>query len=209
MIAYLYSNPAKDNLVDSIDDYPGFSTWKMFRRGETTKRWPYLRRPQFQELPPQSHNLAGYTREAQRILSESKGTNTFTLSPNAWLVAFKITDPKEQQRINDLIVARVRTLEQRAREKRLKENKKIFGAHALTHQAIDTTYRPHRTGRRMWCLSERRHIRQPFINFLKRLFATAREIRKRWFLGDFSIPYPLGLYPPSMPKLGEPLGINC
>ena len=29
-LSYLYSNPAKDNLEESIDKYPGLSSWEMF-----------------------------------------------------------------------------------------------------------------------------------------------------------------------------------
>lgn len=204
-IAYLYANPAKDNLVDSIDLYPGFSTWRMFLKDDNIKSWPYLRRAQFKQLSPDSHNLPGYTRAAKKLLSDSASFNSFTLHPNAWLDAFGITDKLEQQRINNILISRVRKLELRARNKRLKSKKPLFGAERLTKQAIDLSYRPKRTGKKMWCLSERRRIRQPFIRFLKQLFTQAREIRQRWFLGDYSIPYPLGLYPPAMPKLAEPL----
>ena len=209
VIAYIYSNPAKDNLVDSIDEYPGVSSWKMWQRGEVAKKWPYLRRPQFRALPHQSHSYSGYSREAERILSETKAVHQFSINPNAWLSAFKITDPVEQAKVNELIVKRVRHLEERAKEARLKEHKRVIGPERLKSQVLDTHYRPKRFGRRMWCLAERRSIRQPFINFLKRLFARAREIRQRWFVGDFSLPYPMGLYPPSMVKLAEPVSIGC
>lgn len=207
-IAYLYANPAKDNLVDSIEQYPGFSTWRMFNRAEHSKCWPYLRRAQFKTLPKQSHNLAGYTRAALSLLSGSKSSNTFTIYPNAWLESFGVTDKAEQQRINNILIARVRKLEARARKKRIKEKKSVIGAARLSQQVLDTTYRPKRCGKKMWCLSDRRRSRQAFIAFLKQLFAKAREIRKRWFLGDYSQPYPLGLYPPSMPKLAEPLSMG-
>ena len=46
-IAYMYSNPAKDNLERSIDEYPGFSSWQMFLKGDLVKTWKRLRRFQF------------------------------------------------------------------------------------------------------------------------------------------------------------------
>jgi REP element-mobilizing transposase RayT len=98
VVAYIYSNPAKDNLVRSIDEYPGFSSWQMFTLGECTKVWKRLRRPQFLALTKDSHNLRGYTKEAERLLTESSESQTFTLEPTAWLEAFGITDPEQQQR---------------------------------------------------------------------------------------------------------------
>jgi hypothetical protein len=93
IIAYIYANPAKDNLVRSIDEYPGFSSWQMFQSEESTKVWKRLRRPQFLALTKESHNLSGYTKEAERLLAESSELQTFKLEPNTWLEAFGITDP--------------------------------------------------------------------------------------------------------------------
>lgn len=207
-ISYLYSNPAKDNLEVSIEKYPGISSWKMFLKGKYTKTWKWLRRPLYEELPRDSHNLRGYTKEAARIASLSKITNQFTIEPNAWLQAFGMTDAAEQDSWNRLIIDRVRALERRAERKRIREKKTVIGRERLIQQKLNTTYRPKRKGKRMWCLSEDRQIRINFINFLKDLIYKAKEIRKRWKLGDFSEPFPLGLYPPLMPKLAEPLALS-
>jgi hypothetical protein len=82
-----------------------------------------------------------------------------------------------------------------------------MGRDKLMNQPINTTYRPKRSGKRTCCLSEDRSTRIDFINFIKDLCAKAKAVAARWKLGDYSLPYPLGLYPPSMPKLAEPLGI--
>jgi hypothetical protein len=125
--AYIYSNPAKDNLVRSIDEYPGFSSWQMFTSGESTKVWKRLRSPQFLALTTDSHNLRGYTKEAERLLAESSESQTFALEPNAWLEAFGITDPEQQQRINQRVIERVRTLEERAARVRERKRKRVIG----------------------------------------------------------------------------------
>ena len=43
---------------------------------------------------------------------------------------------------------------------------------------------------------------------LKDLYSKGKEVLKNWKNGDYSVPYPLGLYPPSMPKLGELLELK-
>ena len=204
-LCYIYSNPAKDNLETSIDRYPGVSSWKMFIRGECVKHWKRIRRPAYRALPPDAHNLRGYQREAARILSAARKTHEFVLSPNAWLDAFKITDTQQRESYNKRIINRVRTLEERAEKKRALEKKRVLGAEALQNQIFNTTRLSNRAGRKMWCLSESRDHRIRFIMFLKSLIAEARSVRERWRLGDYSLPYPLGLYPPSQPKLAEPL----
>lgn len=205
-IAYLYSNPAKDNLETSIDRYPGFSSWRMFQSGKLTREWKRLRRPQFTAITRDANNLRGYTKRAEEILADSDEVQTFTLEPNAWMEAFGYHSPDEQQKINARLVAHIRLLEERAEKKRVSERKSVFGRERLIAQVLDTTYRPRRTGRRMWCLSEKRSVRVGFIRFFKALMQTARAVRERWRLGDFTVPYPPGLYPPSMPKLANVLG---
>jgi REP element-mobilizing transposase RayT len=207
VLTYIYSNPAKDDLEKSIDRYPGVSSWKMFTKGEHKKSWKRIRRPAYKALTPDVHNLSGYTREAQRLLADSKKSHTFVLDPNAWLVAFGITSKEDQDRYNQRLIERVRTVEEREQKKRERLGKKVMGAEKLRNQCFDTTRLSSRAGKRMWCMSENRDLRIRFIEFLKSLFAEARSIRERWKVGDYSLPYPLGLYPPSMPKLAEPLTI--
>ena len=204
-IAYIYANPSKDNIETSIDKYPNLSSWKMFRKNIHIKHWKLLRRPSLQALPQSMHSLEGYTRAANVILRDIPHTLPFTLSPNAWMEAFNIFSPEEQNALNEKILNRVRTLEERAEAKRIKEGKTIIGREKLLREIVNLLHRPNRKGKRMWCLSERRKLRMAFISFLKDLFTRARSVRQRWFLGDFSQPYPPGLYPPSLPKLAEPL----
>lgn len=205
VLSYIYTNPAKDNLENSIDNYPGVSSWKMFRKGELKKSWKRLRRPYYQALTLDMHNLRGYTKEAERLLALAKKTHTFELSPDAWLDAFSIHDQEERKNLNQKLINRIRTVEEREQRRRAKQGKKVMGAEKLRHQPFDTTRLSKREGKKMWCLSEDRELRIQFIMFLKDLFAKARAIRERWKVGDYSLPYPLGLYPPCQPKLGEPL----
>ena len=202
-IAYLYSNPAKDNLVDTIDHFPGLSSWKMFKSGAHQKQWRFIRRPAFKPLAPDSHNLFGYSKESERLLTNDKSFHTFTIEPNAWLAAFGITGDAEQKIWNDKLTQRLRTLEERARLKRSIEKKSIIGRSPLLNQALTLDYDSKRSGRRMWCLSEKRSERVSFIRFLKTLLANARAVYKRWHVGDYSVSYPLGLFPPPQPKLAE------
>jgi REP element-mobilizing transposase RayT len=205
VIAYIYSNPGKDNLVRSIDEYPGLSSWHMFKSGERLKVWKRLRRPQFRALTKDSHNLRGYTKEAERLLADSTELQTFKLEPNAWLEVFGITGPAEQQRINAKVVARVRTLEERAARVREREKKSVIGRERLINQRFDQTYRPSRKSKRMWCLAERRAIRMAHIRMFKKLKQEARRVLALWKQGDMTERYPPGLYPPSFPKLANAL----
>jgi hypothetical protein len=204
-IAYLYANPAKDNLETSIDNYPGFSTWKMFQSGKLTRQWKRLRRPQFTPITRDANNLRGYTKRAEALLDASEEVQTFTLEPNAWMESFGYRSPEQQQMLNKQLIMHIRLLEERAERTRVREKKRVMGRERLIAQVFDTSYRPKRSGRRMWCLSEKRSVRLEFIRFFKALMQKARAVRERWKMGDVTVPYPPGLYPPSMPKLANAL----
>jgi hypothetical protein len=206
-IAYLYANPAKDNLEDSIDKFPGLSSWKMFRKGDLKKDWAYIPRPRYRELSAQAHSLEGYTRVAARLLANADSSHEFELEPDAWLDAFGISEKEEQEKWNQALVKRVRVLEKRARTKREEAGKSPLGRAALLRQKMSFAYKSNRNGKRMWCLSEKKRVRVQFISFLKKLREKAREVYRRWHLGDYSLAYPPGLFPPSQPKLFEPIAV--
>ena len=163
-----------------------YAAMQMFIKGEYKKTWQSICRPAYKALTPDSHNLSGYTREAERLLADSKKSHTFTLDPNAWLVAFGITSKEDQDRYNQRLIERVRTVEEREQKKRERLGKKVMGAEKLRNQCFDTTRLSSRAGKRMWCMSENRDLRIRFIEFLKSLFVEARSIRERWKVGDYS-----------------------
>ena len=59
----------------------------------------------------------------------------------------------------------------------------------------------------MHCLSDDIQLRVEFIDFLKDLYVKATEVLAQWRQGNLTARFPLGLYPPCMPKLAEPLGM--
>ena len=207
-LAYLYANPAKDNLEDSIEKYPGLSSWKMFRSGNHCKHWQVSPRRAYRELGAAEHSLAGYTREAARIARENQERMEFSIEPDAWLEAFGITNESEKAAWNETLVKRVRTLEERARRKRLRKKSHVIGAEGLRRRCLTLNYKSKRSGRRMWCLADSRATRQWFIDKMRDLIQAAHEVFLRWHVGDYSVPYPPGLFPPLKPKLMEPLGLN-
>jgi hypothetical protein len=204
-IAYIYTNPAKDNLEESIEKYPGLSSYQMYKSGQHKQHWKRVCRWAFEEIEAHQHNLRGYNEINGRVLATSKTSHVFRIEPDAWLESFGITDTEEKARWNERVMERIRQTETIAADLRALEGKTVIGAERLKHQVFDTTYRPNRSGRKMWCLSINKAQRQAFIAYLKQLFAEARRIYGKWKAGDFSEKYPPGLFPPSMPKLANVL----
>lgn len=60
--------------------------------------------------------------------------------------AFAITGSVEQSHFNELILSRLRTIEERHRTKSSAAGKRVLGAKILTEQAFNLYYRPKRSG---------------------------------------------------------------
>jgi len=123
-----------------------------------------------------------------------------TVYPNAWMESFGIESEREKQVVNKQIVAQVEAAEQSYRIIRDKEGKRVMGARALVLQPMDTPYEPNRSGRRMWCICHDIELRKAYLRLAKDLVEQAYKVYQRWKLGDLTVPYP-----PSMPKLAEPI----
>lgn len=204
-IAYLYTNPAKDNLEDSIDRYPGLSSWNGFVAKRYIKQCPWIRRDELFPLQSTTLTLKQAEGLARRLKSRATVTHLFEIHPNAWMEAFHINESTQKVEINARIVSTVREREENFRKARQKEGKSVIGAERLSLQPMDKPYVPNRYGRKMWCICSDIELRKTFITNLKYLVRRAMEVYERWRLGDFTVPFPAGLYPPAMRKLVEPL----
>jgi len=203
-IIYLYKNPAKDALSDSIDSYKGVSSWKHYQRGKNTFSTFYIPRDEFRPLPL-NHSYKTYEREA-RLLKKKKKKNTLTIYPDAWMEAFGVTDLEDKKDLNTRITEGLYEAEQEYREQRAKEGKSVISPAKLIQTEIAAPYTPKREGKKMICLGSDKKDRVSFIESAKELIQTGREIFEEWKKGNTALKYPLGLYPPSMPKLANVVG---
>jgi REP element-mobilizing transposase RayT len=210
-IAYLYANPSNDGAVDSINDFPGFNTFYLreaVAAGEQFFSQTYIptyhiARSDFTVV--KDHTPDGYQRYRNRLI-QNKKKNSLTISPNALFQKFGITDEAEIRTLNRVIIDEVRRREEKNRTLRQDEGKAVIGAERLAATPIGTHYVPDRTGRRMRVHCVDRELRRATLKWMRELYRRARVVLDRWRIGDFSVPYPIGLFPPTGIRLAEPLG---
>jgi hypothetical protein len=200
-IVYTYGNPSKDSLVDCIDVYPGLSSWQAFRGGSCELDAPILCRPDFSELPRHNFHDHDYRRLAQQ-LSQDKPSLPFRIFPNAWMKSFGISEPQEVSLWNERIISALKQQEAQQRHERIKEGRSVIGCSRLVNQRIGRPYSPRRWGRRMLCICQDIPFRARFVEWIKQLVEQGREALREWRRGNF-VRYPLGLYPPSVPRIAE------
>ena len=199
-VVYTYINPVKDNLVESVDEYPGLSSWQMYNEGRQVQHCPRIRRFHIKPLESTIMTEEQQHEVAQELRNKAKERQEFVLEPNAWMDCFGITDPEERKEYNDLIRKQVREYEVARREERKKDSTTVLGRKRLIQQPMDKPYQSNRQGQRTWCICSDIVLRKIFIAWVKELVKRAREVYQRWLKFDFSEPYPPGLFPPSLPK---------
>ena len=196
-IAYIYNNATKANLVPTIDEYPGVSSWQMFLDDTKSVSVPWINRQNIAKLEKTS-----LSESEDRILTKSltsqSSSHTFTLSPFAWIDYFQIP-------ISEIAEIKKRIIN-RVREKEIDINKnspKFLGVQALKRRNMDHPFIPKKYAPKMWCISKDKEKKITFIKFVKELAVKARHVYTLWKKQDFSIPFPLGLFPPSFPKVAN------
>lgn len=187
-IAYIYCNPANSSLVESIEDYPGISSWEMFKTRQYKKEVPWINRHRIKSPVKNVHSWE-YERFTKELLDKSPESYTFVLTPDAWKEAFDLKEDVTEE-IKKIVSRDERSL----REER--GNKKVLGKEKIIAQKIHKEFLPKEMGRRMWCICQDVERRIGFIAFIKELRTRAKEVAERWSRGDFSIPFPAGLFAP-------------
>jgi REP element-mobilizing transposase RayT len=205
-IVYTYTNPAKDNLEDSIRKYPGLSSWEMFTKGRPEQQYPWVHRSDVPCIKGKIISPQMASALARHLSGRAAERHSFRIEPNAWMNCFGIRTKEDQEEVNADIVRRIQQREKRFRNKRKKNRKTVIGRERLLREQLKPNHEPKRKeGRRMWCICADKELRKIFISTMKELIEQAVEVYQRWKKGDYTVPFPLGLYPPSMPKVAEPL----
>ena len=138
----------------------------------------------------------------ESLLANAKEMHTFSLAPYAWLDCFGIPD-SEIPAIKDEIIRAVRASEAEMRIERGLRGKHVLGRSALMLQSPFKEYLPKKFGHRMLCICRDIALRKSFIIFIKALIDKGRAVLQSWRAGDTTVPYPAGLFPPSMPLLSN------
>ena len=204
-IAYIYANPARANLTETIGQYPGLSSWSEFTQiapslnASSSKRVPWIKFstvPQLRSLNPSKHEDQ---RIAEELISKAKIEHTLNYHPNAWMAAFGIEDEKEIAEINNRIKERLKEKEELAEQKRREEKKPLFGADALRMQRIMRPHTPSKRERRIFVLSSIAELRIEYIARFKEFCQWCRECYSLLKQGGNPIWPPGALRPPAPP----------
>jgi len=166
-IVYLYTNPQKANLVETIDQYPNLSTWQAFLSGGTESFVGRIPRNAITELPERALSPSQQQRFTAELEDFSAEEQTLLIEPDAWMKCFSDLEGQDPEAINTRIVQEIREQETQLQKTRATQNIPVIGARRLENGDMRKSYMPKKRGKRMICLSSVIAYRKRFINFYK------------------------------------------
>jgi REP element-mobilizing transposase RayT len=206
-ICYLYQNPARANLTESINDYPGVSTWELFCTGVLTKVYKRLSRDSIKPLWNPALSINEQKTLVEHYQNEPGSEHEFVLEPNAWMECFPELEGVSADEINTMLRKEIAEEEKRLSRERRAANKYVIGATALRRQSMTKEYDPTTHGKRMICICHDRGLRKSCIEFFKDLCEEAYQVFESWKQGDLLKRIPPGMFAPRVPLLVSALSI--
>ena len=196
-LVYLYTNPQRANLVDSIEQYPNFSSWQSFTSKAPTPLLGFIiNRPLLCRIPrfmsPQQQQT-----EKQRLLGEAKESLPFSFNHEAAFRALADSDLTFKQ-FQQEIIAAVRDEEAELRKDRIKQKKHILGASALLRQSIVKQHTPKKFGQRTLCLAADGVLRRSYIEVFRAWVDSYREAYRTWRASKQGPFFPPGFFFPGI-----------
>ena len=185
-IVYAYSNPSKAGLCDTIDEFPGFSTWKPFLecelRVDAEVRVPstWVRMSDLPALPESRRLSVKEDKEFAATLHERGEPTELVIRPYAWLSYYGITKEKDIANVRAVIIRRVRINELVARKQREKAHREVIGVEKLITTRFMRSHTPEKhSSRRIYLHAGDKATRLYWLAKFKEIFRAYAEARRR------------------------------
>jgi len=208
-IAYLYSNPARANLIDTVSDYPGFSTYNDFISASNNidatvvrkEYWlPSSRTPLLPARSMKHHQAIDFAQELKELAIEQE----LELKPNSWMKSFGISEEHEVKEIRLSIMASIAANEAAARELRVQLKKGILGIKALRTQEIMRAHKPAKSVFKSFISTMCNETRMAFIKQYNAICDICRECYEKAKLG-LVCEWPPGIFRPTFGHVASAL----
>ncbi len=205
-LIYIFCNPTKADLVDSIDEYCGLNTWRDFTTCEANVNAEvHISAPwhPVASLPRLPTNRVLSKEQDRRMAeqlcaSEEAIPHTLVIKPLAFLAQFGITDPVEIEEIRQTVIRRVREQEAEYRVKRTREKKAPLGAEKLQRQAYFKIHTPKEKGRKVFLICADKVRRLELLQAFQSIFDRCKECYQMAKAGVAAV-WPPGTFIPWIP----------
>lgn len=202
-IAYFYSNPSKAGLVNTIDNYPGLSTWEVFLGSENSinyeykKNCPWIQQPMLKPLPCKSVTERQDRAICSELIAKSEISHQLVIMPNVWMSAFvEDNDPDTVRGYNQQIIKLIRENEASYRQERNEACRRTLGSTALKQAPIDRKYTPKKFSPAVFVITRNNELRKQIIAWYREFCNQCAECYQQWKAGNLFCQWPPGAYAP-------------
>lgn len=206
-IAYLYANPAKANLVESIADYPGLSSWVAFNtvgkklEANVKQCVPWIQLPSIKRLPTRSLSRVQDAVKASMLKKTALLWHDLELKPNAWMNTFGFETDRDADQFFQRVKDSIYQMEQEAATLRIEKGQTVIGKKALREEAILKPHTPKKRERRIYVLTTLKELRIDFIRSMKEFCCECYRCYLLWKNGEQFVLWPPGAFRPMAPPL--------
>jgi len=208
---YAFCNPSEADLVDTIDEYPGLSTWGDFCTLEaditsaSVQNVPWIQMPMLEGLSSQQFSKREESRMLESLSNKCKESACLTVHPFAWLKVFGVTNGPSIEKYRNKIITAVRAKEEEYKLRRLRTRKRAMGRERLLSEGINLSHIPKDHGPTLSVLTSINGRRIRFLQKLKAFKIAVRECYELMKIGATKIDWPLEAFVPRRPLLANPL----
>jgi len=201
-VAYIYSNPSNAGLCDSIEDYPGISSWTAFKEcapsinAEVTieAHWypvseiPLIPAQRFLS-PQQDVDLYHELKSSEKAVQQH-----IIIKPFKWLETYGVTEPEQIERIRQRIIRCVRDAE---RGNSAARSSSISPA-ALKQAPYMKPHKPKKRERKIFLICSDKELRLRLLESFRHTISLCRECYRKAKLG-LRVEWPPGTFTPWFP----------
>jgi REP element-mobilizing transposase RayT len=207
--AYFYLNPVRANLVDSTNQYPGYSSFEAFCSNNNSpiarvsERVAFIPQAAVPEAPVKELTAQQEKALLAKMLKSAKKYHRVNIFPNLWAAVFGVTDPKEIAALNAEIRELVQSTENLIRAERLEKGRKVIGPQKLLLQPLMLDHIPKARSRKVFVICGDKELRMACIRAMEEIEDLCIQCYLRWKQGDYSLQWPPGTFRPPMPPLAN------
>lgn len=210
-VAYLYANPSRADLEDSVSAYPGYSSWTAFSAAPEIdchiERIPWIRQPAISRLPSRIIDDRQDQLITEKLRRSSKIFHELGLHPNAIYSVFGIDQKQEMLQLNQAILAEIEEREAQYAATRKNLGKKVKGAHALKRQPIMKDHTPKKDGseRKILFHTSSKALALQFLEQFSHFCEHCRDAYHAWRHGNYLATWPPGAFRPPLRPVANAL----
>ena len=209
-IQYFYLNPTNANLVNSIEEYPGVSSWHHWKsskddlneKKEQTIRWYKSSTLNFVSFHKSSFSKLREDLILHNLRKKATTNETLILQPNYWMKSFGIDSSERVEEVNQEIR---RLIEKRKKDltgESLPKKSFTVGRKKLLKQLPTLSgWQPRKKSRRIFLICADKKLRLYKILEYRKFFHKCRKCYNEWLSGCVNTKWPPGAFIPPLPRL--------